>query len=109
MDSKDANKSIEELQILEQQLHGLLAQKQMIQVETQEISNALEELDKTKEDVYKVLSGVMLKADKEDLNKELEEKKKLSELRITSIEKQEKIFENRINDLREKIMGKNKG
>lgn len=95
--------TIEELQALEQHLQGFLAQKQVVQIELQEILNAIEEIKKTNEDIYKILSGVMLKAEKETLLKELEERKKLSELRINSIERQENIINEKIGKLRETI------
>lgn len=101
--SKDKAKDIEELQVLEQHLHNFLAQKQMLQVDLQETSNALEELNKTKDEVYRILSGIMLKANKEILTKELEEKNRLLEIRISSIEKQEKLLEDKTKKLREKI------
>lgn len=102
--SKETDETIEEFQILEQQLRGLLAQKQMVQVELQEVLNALEELDKTKDEVYKILSGVMIKAEKNVLKKELEEKKKLAELRISSIEKQERTLGEKTGKLKDKII-----
>lgn len=95
--------TIEELQALEQHLQGFLAQKQVVQIELQEILNAIEEIKKTNDDIYKILSGVMLKAEKETLLKELEERKKLSELRINSIERQENIINEKIGKLRETI------
>jgi len=101
--SKDNAKDIEELQFLEQHLHNFLAQKQMLQVDLQETSNALEELNKTEDDIYRILSGIMLKANKETLAKELEEKNRLLEIRISSIEKQEKLLEDKAKKLREKI------
>lgn len=101
--SKETNEAIGEFQILEQQLRGLLSQKQMVQIELQEVLNALEELNKTKDEVYKVLSGIMIRAEKSVLKKELEEKKKLAELRINSIEKQEKILEEKTGKLKDKI------
>ena len=103
--SKEAEKTIEELQILEQHLHGFLAQKQTVQVELQEVDNAINEIEKTKDDVFKILSGIMLKADKNTLKKELEERKKILVLRISSIEKQEKILEEKTSKLRDKIQG----
>lgn len=106
-DSKDMRKVIEELQMLEQHIQGFLAQKQTIQVELQEVLNALSEIAGTKDDVYRILSGIMLKTDKESLVRELEERKKLMELRINSIEKQEKILEERANRLKEKITDDN--
>lgn len=101
--SKETSKTIEELQMLEQHLQGFLAQKQTVQIELQEVENALSEINKTKDDVYKILSGVMLKADRESLLRELEEKKKILDLRINSIEKQEKILEEKTQNLRDKI------
>ena len=101
--SKETSKTIEELQIFEQHIQGFLAQKQTVQIELQEVDNALSEINKTKDDVYKILSGVMIKADKESLLKELEEKKKIFELRINSVEKQEKILEEKTVKLRDKI------
>ena len=105
MDVSNNSGLIEELQMLEQQLNAVLAQKQMFQVDSQEISNALKELKETKDDVYKVLSGIMIKSDKNELIKDLEERKKLSDLRINSIEKQEKALEERSTKLKEKLKG----
>ena len=101
--SRETNKIIEERQILEQHLSEFLAQKQVIQVELQEISNALEDLEKTEDDVYKILSGIMIKADKNVLLMELGEKRRVLQLKISAIEKQEKIIEDKINKTRKKI------
>ena len=106
--SKEIQQKIQELQILEQHLQGFLAQKQAFQLELNEATNALDELKKTKDEVYKILSGIMLKAMKEDLIKELEEKKKLLELRINSIEKQELLLEKKSNELKNEITGEMK-
>jgi len=101
--SKETDKTIEELQMLEQHLQGFLGQKQMVQIELQEVSNALNEVKKTKDDVYKILSGVMIKADKEELVKELEERKKIGDLRVSTIEKQERLIEDKAHKLRDEI------
>ncbi len=103
--SKDNSNMIEELQILEHNLQNILAQKQMLQVEMQEVENALSELKKTKDEAYKILSGVMIRAEKNELIKELEERKRLLNLRISSIEKQEKPLEEKGLKLREKLRG----
>ena len=89
--------------MLEQNLQSLLAQKQTIQMEQSEIENALEELSQKPEEVYKVLSGIMIKSSAEKILEELKEKKKLFDLRITSIEKQENLIESKANTLREEI------
>ena len=100
---QDENSDIEELRALEHHLQNFLAQKQIIQVESQEISNALTELAKTKDEVYKVLGAMMIKTDKDSLSKELEEKKKLAQLRINSIEKQQRSIEERIEKINKEL------
>ncbi len=99
--NEEAQKTVQELQIIEHNLHNLLMQKQAFQLELNETSNALEEVKKTKDEVYKVTGSIMLKADKPAVLKELEEKKKIFELRVNTIEKQEKIFESKAKDLQE--------
>ncbi len=97
---KDTEKNIEELQIIEKNLQSLLMQKQSIQVEFNETTNALEEIKNSRGDVYKVLGGVMIKAIPEKLSKELGEKERILELRIKSMEKQEKSLEERAEKLK---------
>lgn len=99
----DLNDKIHELQMFEQNMSSLLMQKQSVQVEVQEISNALQELEKSNDGVYKIISGMMIKSDKNKVQTELEEKKKLFDLRISSIEKQEKIISDKIEKYREEI------
>jgi prefoldin beta subunit len=100
---QETNKKIEELQALESRLQAFLGQKQMTQLELNEIENAIAELENSGEEVYKVFSGVMLKSDKNKLSEELEEKKKVLEARIESFEKQEKILEKNASELREEV------
>lgn len=107
--SKESSEKIHELQVLEHHLQNFLAQKQNIQLELNEILNALEELKKSPEEVYKVLSGIMIKSDSAELTTELKEKKKLSELRISSIEKQEKLLEEKAQELKNQITKSMKG
>ena len=99
----ETGKKIQELQILEQNLQNFLMQKQSSQMELNEIINALEFLSKSGEEVYKVIGGIMMKSDKLTLKKELEEKKKILDIRIHSAEKQEKIIEERTEKLRKEV------
>ncbi len=104
MNSKETQEKIQELNIIGQNLQSLLLQKQAFQVELNETSSAIEEIKKVKEDeIYKITGQIMIKANKEDILKELEEKKKLLELRISSIEKQEKLLEKKSEEIREEI------
>ena len=101
--SKDNSKAIEDLQVAEHSLQEVLGQKQMFQVEIQEIDNALKELKDTKDEVYRILSGIMIRSNKVELIKELDERKKIGNLRIDSIEKQEKILEEKSLKLRDRL------
>ena len=102
MDEKISQK-IRELQELEQRSQQTLMQKQSFQIELNEISNALDELQKTGDEVYKILSGIMVKSEKQEILKELEEKKKINDLKINSISKQEIQVNDKIEKLREEI------
>jgi len=101
--SPEVNRKIQDLQVYEQNLQSLLMQRQSMQVELNEISNALEELSKSGDEVYKILGGIMIKSEKKSLIGELQEKKKISEIRIQSIEKQEKSLEENSESLRAEI------
>lgn len=82
--------SLAQLQISEQALQNLLLQKQVFQFEFIETNNALEELKKTKqEEVFKIVGSLMIKANKKELEKELERKRDIVNLRLKAIEKQE--------------------
>jgi len=97
---------IQEIQILEQNLHNLLLQKQAFQIELNETENALSEISKSKDDVFKLISNIMIKTDKEKLEKELKQKKELLALRLSSIEKQETQLSEQVEKLRKEIMKK---
>ena len=70
--NQETNKKIEELQALENQMQTILAQKQVAQAEMNEVSNAIDELKNSDDEVYKVISGIMIKSTKEKLTKALE-------------------------------------
>ena len=104
---EETRKKIQEAQILEQSFQQLLIQKQAFQHELNETDFALKELDKSEGDVFKVVGGqIMLKTSKEKLAQELNDKKKLIELRIKNIDKQEKEFSDKLDSLRNEIMKK---
>lgn len=108
---KETQQRIQEIQILEHNLHNLMMQKQAFQLELNETLNSLEEVKKTDEEIYKVTGSIMLRADKDIVIKELEEKKKIFELRLSTIEKQEKLLESKAKELQEetkKLMEKDK-
>ena len=108
MDEETAGK-LQEMAILEQSVQHLSLQKQSLQFEINEVLSALEELKKSGEkEVFKIVGQIMVKSKKEDLEKELEEKKDMAELRVKSIEKQEQSLREKLLSMRNDIMKKMK-
>lgn len=86
--SKDTEQKIAQLQLMEQNLQSFLIQRQQFQSQLIEVESALKEVETSKE-AYKIVGNIMVNASKEDLKKDLEEKKRILELRIKTLEKQE--------------------
>lgn len=105
MDSETENQ-IKELQVLEQNMQSILMQKQAFEMELSETENALTELGKSKEDVYKIVGNIMIKYSKENLSKDLNQKKDLLNLRLKSISTQEKAIEANAEEKRKKVLSK---
>lgn len=74
---------------MEHNLHALAMQKQQFQTQLFETEGALKELANTTQ-AYKIIGGIMVAADKNALIKELESRKEILDIRVQSIEKQEK-------------------
>lgn len=103
---KETQEKIQELQSYEQNIQSLLMQKQAFQMELSETENALGEITKSKDDVYKMIGNIMIKASKEDIEKELKQKQELLSLRLKSIERQETDISKQAEQLREEVMKK---
>lgn len=103
---KQTQEKIQQLQSLEQTTHALLMQKQAFQIELTETDNALTEITKTKDDVFKLVGNIMIKTDKKETEKELKKKQELLSLRLKSIETQEAELEKQVEELREEVMKK---
>jgi prefoldin beta subunit len=95
---------IREIQALEQNIQSLLMQKQAFQLELNETENALSEIKDSKEDIFKLVSSIMIKTDKSKVIKDLEQRKELLSLRLKSIEKQESHFSEHLQELRDEVM-----
>jgi prefoldin beta subunit len=109
---------VSRLQQLQQNLQAIMMQKQQVELEVVESDRALEELRKMDLDntVYKSAGPLLIKAKKEDVLKELEEKKELLNTRTMVLGKQEtrvkenlKEVENKINQMIRGTQGNNAG
>ncbi len=101
MDEKDLIR----LQNLQQQLQSFSLQKQNLQLQAVEYENALKELQNSKE-VYKIVGSIMVKKNKEEVEKELKEKKELNDMRLESYNKQIKKITEEIQELQKKLLSK---
>ena len=99
------NEKIQEMQILEQRLQNTLLQKQAFQIELTETNSALEELDKSGDEVFKIIGQLMIKSDKSKIKDELLNKQKILELKIKSFEKQENLFSGQLEKFQEEFSG----
>jgi prefoldin beta subunit len=89
----------------QQNLQAVMAQKQQVELELSETEKALEELQKAadSEAVYKFAGNLLVKVKKEDVMKELNEKKELANTRKMVLAKQETRFKDSLRDLQTKI------
>ncbi|MEK6872803.1 MAG: prefoldin subunit [Nanoarchaeota archaeon] len=103
---KETQEKIQELQSYEQTLHSLLIQKQAFQIELTETENAFLEIGKSKDDIFKLVGNIMVKAEKKKVEEELKRKKGLLSLRLKSIESQESSLINKAEELKKEVMKK---
>ena len=98
------NQKIQEMQSLEQNLQNRLMQKQSFQIELSETQSALNEIENSNEEVYKVIGQIMIKSEKEKLKSELQNKERFLDMRIKSIENQENSLSEKLDSLRNEVM-----
>jgi prefoldin beta subunit len=94
---------IQEMQVLEQRLQNSILQKQAFEMEFAETSSALKELEKSGDEVFKIIGQLMIKSEKGKIKEELSSKQKILELRIKTLEKQENSLTQQLDKLRDEI------
>lgn len=104
---KTTQEKIGKLQLMEQQLQQFAMQKQQFQTQLFEIESAITESAQTTK-AYKIVGNIMIAADKEELKKELTQKKDIVSLRIKTIEKQENKIKDEAKSIQEQVMGQMK-
>jgi len=100
---KETERKIGQLQTMEQNINSFLMQKHQFQNQILEIDSALKELKNT-ENAYKIAGSIMIKADRNELEKELQSKREIIELRIKTIEKQENQIKEKSKELQNEVM-----
>jgi len=93
------------LQQLQQTLQGVLTQKQQLELELNEVEQALSELEKLTNAavIYKSIGSLLVKSKKNKVATELSERKELLNMRINVLGKQEERLRTQVKDLQEKL------
>ncbi len=93
------------LQQIQQQLQTILSQKAQYEMAVREAKRAQEEISDSAEDavMYMSVGTVMMQKKKDVINTKLAEKVETLELRIKSLEKQEKMMQGKFEQLQAQI------
>ena len=80
---------LQEFQNIQSQLQFTAMQLQQLAVQQNEADKAIEEIDKSPGPFYRYVANILVAKDKDALRKELQEEKETSELRSSTLKKQE--------------------
>lgn len=102
--SQEMQQKIQEFQEAQQQARILMSQKYQIEVQMKETQNALEELEKSgSAEVHKIVGQILIKSDKNTVQSELKEKTETLDIRLKTIEKQEKKVMEKLKTLQSEL------
>lgn len=88
-------------------LQSVQIQKRQVELEINDIEHALNELKKTgaEDSVYRFSGQILIKVNKDELLKELEEKLELDKTRTTILARQEEKLKQSLSEIQSKISG----
>ncbi len=96
---------VAQYQQAQQHAQALASQRKQLELLRLETQKALEALDKTPQEaaVYRTVGPLLLRANREELRKELEEERETLEIRIKTLERQEERVTERLRELEQKL------
>jgi len=100
----DVQEKIQQLQMYEYQIQQILNQKQQLNSKKIEANSVIEDLTKTDE-AYELVGNILLKKSSLDIKKALEEKNEMFDIRLKSLEKQEKDVKEKAEQLQKEVLG----
>lgn len=107
MDQQELQETLVEFERGRNQLAGISAQKQQVQLQVEGITETLAELNESKEKtVFKAVGSVLLSKNIADVKKELADQKESLELRLKTVAKQESLLVDKLNKIKSKLEGK---
>lgn len=107
---EETQRKIQELQMMEQSFQQLLMQKNAFSRESNETDFIIAEVEKTNGELSRIIGNqVVIKSTKKEILEDMKKKKELIDLRMKSIDEQEKQFSEKIELVRDEIMKKIQG
>jgi len=105
---EELQKEVQEYQLAQQQLQIILNQKMQSTMQMRENKDALEELRTAAAgtEVFKSIGRILVKADMGDLKEELSDDAETLDVRIKSLEKQEKKLKDKMGDMEKSLLPK---
>ncbi len=100
-----------QFQQLQKQAQAIAQQRLQFEIQLKDAEKALEELEKAKlkAEIYKSVGAFLIRADKEDIKKELEERKETLQIRIKTFKSQEEKYTEKLKEMKADIEGQLKG
>jgi prefoldin beta subunit len=98
---KNVQHQIAQFQQMQQQAQAITMQKQNVELQIRESEKALEELKNVEDDsdVYKTAGNLLIKVDKVDVTKELEDKIETLHLREKTVQRQEERIMKKLQEM----------
>lgn len=100
---------IMDYQELQNKMQNIMMEKQQLLMQTSEIDRALKALGDVTGKTYEMIGTVLIEKEKDFINSDLIERKQLLDLRLESLDKNERTIKSRLQSLTEKLTGSNKG
>ncbi|MGB9634903.1 MAG: prefoldin subunit [Candidatus Micrarchaeia archaeon] len=96
---------LSELQDLQARLQALMIEKQQLILQQGDMDRALTSLKDVEGKTYEMIGTLLVEKKKEDIEKDLLERKQLVEVRLESIDRNERILRSRMKAIAEKLEG----
>ena len=94
---------VQQLQLLQKNMENLLQQKQQLEVQHLELDAALQEITSS-EKSYKQIGKILVSVSREQLQKELQEKKEVADLHLKNILKQEENLRQKMEEVQKEAV-----
>ncbi len=102
--NEEVRELIMQFQAYQQQSQMITGQKDAMKTQMLEVENSLKELEKGGErEIYKSIGPILIKTTKDEMKKDLTEKKEMIEIRIRTVDAEDRKTREKIKELQAKI------